>query len=89
VEYPRANELVFSTLPLHLILHLLHDAAVDPQHIPVGEVVSAIGPEERPIPKFSTKGRGDGTKTHLNRKLSLASTYEIPSSIEDSRNSRT
>ena len=56
VEYPGADELVLSTLPLHLILHLLHDAPIDPQYIPVGERVSAIRPKERPIPTSVTRG---------------------------------
>ena len=54
-EYPRANELVFSTLPLHLILHLSHDATVDLQHIPVSERVPAIWSKDCPIPNLSTK----------------------------------
>lgn len=35
------------------------------------------------------KGKKSRIKTHLNRKLILVSTYEIPSSIEDNRNSLT
>lgn len=35
------------------------------------------------------KVRSQYVKTHLYRKLILASTYEMPSSIEDNRNSRT
>ena len=89
VDNPGADELVLSTLPLHLILHLLHDATIDLQYIPVSERVSAIWPKERPIPSSITNGQEDKIKTHLNRKLILASTYEIPSSIEDNRNSRT
>ena len=89
VEYPRANELVLPLLPLHLILHLLHDAAIDLYHIPVSEGIPTIRSKERPIPNLSTNKQEDKTGTHLNKKLILASTYEIPSSIEDNRNSLT
>lgn len=34
-------------------------------------------------------GKDMKAKTHLNKKLTLASTYEIPSSMDDNRNSLT
>lgn len=48
--YPGANELVLPTLPLHLILYLLHDTAIDLYYVPVSECVPTIRAKERPIP---------------------------------------
>lgn len=46
VEYPGTDELVLSPLPLHLVLHLLHDTTIDLQNISMSERVSAIWPKE-------------------------------------------
>jgi len=53
-KYPGTDELVLSTLPLHLILYLLHDITIDPHYVPVSERVSTIRPKERPIPSSIT-----------------------------------
>jgi len=89
VKYPRSGGLVLSFLPLRLVLHLLHDATIDLYHIPITESIPTIRSEERSIPNLSTKKQENRAEAHLNRKLILASTYEIPSSIEDKRNSLT
>lgn len=91
VKYPGSNKLVPSPLPPHLVLHLLYDAPIDLQHISVGERGSAIWPKECPVPKVNTGAQegAEGAKSHLNTKLILASAYEIPSLIEDNKNSLT
>ena len=61
--------------------HLLHGAAIDHRHTPMSERASTVWSKERPIPiDVQSQEVESKAKTYLNNKLTLASTYEIPSS---------